>query len=73
MLLRVYSNRFLRNHTGKVVLRVLHAENFLLMHIVPWSEDDLKQLSNCGQFVFPVSKVMADFKCISWILYVVSK
>ena len=37
----------------------LHAENFSLstksnlMHIVPWSEDDLKQLSNCGQcFVF---------------------
>ena len=23
MLLRIYSNRFLRNHTGKVILRVL--------------------------------------------------
>ena len=34
----------------------LHAENFSLlnksnlMHIAPWSEDDLRQLSNCGQW-----------------------
>ena len=34
----------------------IHAENFLLstksnlMHIAPWSEDDLRQLSNCGQW-----------------------
>ena len=57
MLLRVYSNRFLRNHTGKVVcVYFLHAENFSLstksnlMHIAPRSEDDLRQLSNCGQW-----------------------
>ena len=30
MLLRIYSNHFLHNHTGKVVPRVfLHAENFI--------------------------------------------
>ena len=52
MLLRVYSNRFLRNHTRLVVPRVF-PENFSLstksnlMHIAPWSEDDLRQLSNC--------------------------
>ena len=34
----------------------IHAENFSLstksnlMHITPWSEDDLRQLSNCGQW-----------------------
>ena len=55
MLLRVYSIRFLRNHTGKVV----HAENLSLssksnlMHITPRSEDDLRQLSNCGINIKP--------------------
>ena len=34
----------------------IHAENFTLStisnltHIAPWSEDDLRQLSNCGQW-----------------------
>ena len=59
MLLRIYSNRFLRNYTEKVVwFRVYfrHAENFSLstksnlMHIAPWSEDDLRQLSNCSKW-----------------------
>ena len=46
MLLRVYSNRFRRNQTGMVVVRVflscwkpLSKSN--LMHIVPRSEDDI--------------------------------
>ena len=57
MLLRVYSNRFLRNHTGiRFRMYFLHAENFSfstksnLMHIALRSEDDLRQLSNCSQW-----------------------
>ena len=36
-------------------MHFIHTENFLLstksnlMHVAPWSEDDLRQLSNCGQ------------------------
>ena len=37
MLLRVYSNRFLRNHTGMVVpMYFLHAENFSLSITSIW-------------------------------------
>ena len=68
MLLRVYSNRFLRNHTERwFPVYHLRAENFLAFDQIQldayraWSEDDSRQHSNCGQwFLFLKENEMTE-------------
>ena len=64
MSLCAYSNRFLmlRNHMWMVVPRVFYScwrqiqDKSNLMHIAPWSEDDMRQLSNFGQWFLFLKK-----------------